>query len=112
MSKRDWKSITPEEIPKWRAAFAASKGGSRVQGACPVCSAERLHRYYQTGPAIEQLSGRERFIARGACWEWCSGCHTYEHYSALVPDWWTDDLHVDETLLTAFPDALEDALGG
>ena len=110
MSERDWKSIPLEEIPRWRAVFAASTGGLSVQGSCPICSNQRLHRYYQVGPPTEQFSGGTRFVARGACWEWCSGCYTYEHYSALVPDWWMNDLRVDETRLTAVPDALEDAL--
>lgn len=110
MSERKWKSIVPGKVARWRAVFAASKGGSNVKGTCPICFAERLHRYYQVGPVVEKESGGIRFVARGACWEWCSCCLTYEHYSALVPDWWTNDLSVDENQLTAFPDALEDSL--
>ena len=35
---------------------------------------------------------------------------TYEHYTALVPDWWRGDLAVDELKLAAIPDALQDAV--
>lgn len=49
-------------------------------------------------------------MAQGACWEWCSNCRTFEHYSALVPERWQSDLVVDEATLTAVPDALEAAL--
>jgi hypothetical protein len=110
MTHRQWKSIPVLEIPRWRAVFAASRSGSEVDGACPICRAERLHRYYQVGLPIEQVSEEDEFVARGACWEWCSGCHTYEHYSALVPNWWRSDLRVDDAALTAEPNALEDAV--
>ena len=83
-----------------------------MSGHCPICSAERLHRYYQIGRPTERIVRAERFIAFGACWEWCSSCYTYEHWSALVPEWWRNDLLVDETRLTAVPDVLEDAVEG
>ncbi len=55
--------------------------------------------------------GHERtgFKGHGGEWEWCSTCHAYEHYSALVPDWWHDTLTVDYAALTHEPDAIETA---
>jgi hypothetical protein len=47
------------------------------------------------------------FVARGASWEWCSHCGSYEHATVLVPAWWQSDIAVDERRLTALPDALE-----
>ena len=90
--------------------FGASTDGVDVEGPCPICGARRLHRFYQSGRALRRESGGERFVAHGACWEWCSSCRTFEHYSALVPEWWRSDLTVNESELTALPDALESAV--
>jgi hypothetical protein len=49
-------------------------------------------------------------LGRGGLWEWCSGCHTYAHYSAMVPEWWTCSLAVNESLLAPEPELLEAAL--
>ncbi len=102
-----WAGVPAHAIAAWNAAFAASPGGIDVPGACPVCGSQALHRYFQIG---KQLFGVSGFFARGASWEWCGSCHTYEHASALVPVWWTASLDVDESLLTAIPDALDVAL--
>ena len=56
------------------------------------------------------VSGGITFVARGGGWEWCSACRSFEHFSGLVPDWWSSDLDVDESKLTALPDVLERAV--
>jgi hypothetical protein len=109
MSK-DWTSIPSHKISDWRSVFGVSADGANVAGACPICGARQLHRFYQSGRALNRVSEGECFVARGACWEWCSNCRTYEHYSALVPEWWRSDLTVDESKLTASPDVLEAAV--
>ena len=109
MSVRKWQSIPKQKIAIWRDIFSASRDGSHLKGLCPVCLTRALRLYYQVGPATDSFSGGQHFVARGACWEWCHNCWTYEHYSALVPAWWKVDIIIDETLLTALPDVLEDA---
>ncbi len=109
MRERRWRSIPSSKMAAWREVFANSPGGANVDGHCPLCNARHLHRYYQVGRKLEQVSGGQRFVAQGACWEWCSNCNTFEHYTALVPDWWESDLVVDEAKLTMFPDALDSA---
>ena len=111
MREHHWKGIPPSKLAPWREVLAASPGGEKVDGHCPVCSARQLHGYYQVGRKLEQVSGAQRFVAQGACWEWCSSCNTFEHYSGLVPDWWKSDLVVDEAKLTMFPDVLDSAVG-
>jgi hypothetical protein len=105
-----WRGVPLAVDADWRAAFAASKHGVDVEGACPICGARALHRYYQVGRPIERMSRGERFVAQGALWEWCSCCRAFEHYSALVPEWWHEELAVDESTLTALPDALDEAV--
>lgn len=107
---KEWTSIPSEKMSNWRSVFGASTNGVDVEGSCPICGAEQLHRFYQSGQPLNATSGDERFVARGACWEWCSNCRTFEHYSALVPEWWRSDLIVDESGLTALPDILESAV--
>lgn len=76
---------------------------------CPVCEAVTLHRWYQVGEPIEKIARGQRFVAKGGLWEWCSTCRTYSHASALVPDWWSSCLDVNEENLTAEPEAIEQA---
>ena len=109
MSLGRWMSIPEHALDRWRQAFAAPSSGVDVHAPCPVCGQSQLHRYYQVGARLAATSSSV-FVARGALWEWCSGCGTYEHASALVPSWWHSDLVVDAAALTALPDALEIAL--
>ena len=100
-------------IADWRAAFEAAwqgREGLSISVPCPVCGAMALHQWYQVGRPIERLVAGRRFVAEGGLWQWCSNCGSYEHSSALVPEWWSCDLPVDKSKLTAEPEALEQAL--
>ncbi len=110
MRERRWRSIPQPKMAAWREVFASSPGGADVDAHCPLCNARELHRYYLVGRKLEQVSGDQRFVAQGACWEWCSSCGTFEHYSGLVPNWWESDLVVDEAKLTMLPDVLDSAV--
>ena len=105
-----WQSVPASSRGDWRQAFAAPSGGVDVDAACPVCGAWQLHRYYQVGARLPAPASHGQFIARGALWEWCSCCRSYEHATALVPVWWHSDIAPDERRLTALPDGLEAAL--
>jgi len=69
-----------------------------------------------TTPLLSVWTGTEAGVRRRAvCGPrcvlgWCSSCRTFEHYSALVPEWWRSHLTVDESELTALPDVLESAV--
>ncbi len=106
MNSPKWQSVPDASREGWRKAFAVPRAGVDVRGPCPVCGADALHRYYQVGAPLP-ATAEGTFVARGALWEWCSSCRSYEHASALVPSWWQSDVAVDERGLTALPDVLE-----
>jgi hypothetical protein len=98
-----WKGVPPHARKTWDEIFAISQDGIDVPALCPVCRAEALHRYFAVGT---QIFGSKGFFARGAAWEWCSKCFSYEHSAVLVPTWWRSSLDIDEKNLTATPDML------
>jgi hypothetical protein len=105
-----WRDVPLEKTAAWDEVFQESQEGVSLSAPCPVCGRAMLHRYFMVGrPMLATMEGR-RFRATGACWEWCSGCHSYMHSTALVPDWWASTLEVDESALTAEPGALESAV--
>jgi hypothetical protein len=59
------------------------------------CETNRYHRWYQIGESIDRVIEGREFVATGGLWEWCSSCHCFEHYSGLVPEWWSCDLEVE-----------------
>lgn len=105
-----WTSIPEAARERWRQTFSIPGTGVDLNDPCPVCGERQLHRYYQVGPRLPVTAPLSQFVARGALWEWCSNCRSYEHATALVPGWWQPDIVVDEGALTALPDALEAAL--
>ncbi len=106
MNVPKWQSVPDAAREGWRQAFAVPRAGVDVRGPCPVCGVDALHRYYQVGSPLP-ATAEGAFVARGALWEWCSSCRSYEHASALVPSWWQADLAVVERGLTALPEVLE-----
>ena len=76
---------------------------------CPVCGMVSLHHWHQIGATIDRVFEGQKFIANSALWQWCSNCHSFEHYSSFVPDWWACDLKVDVDKLTTLPIAIEEA---
>lgn len=90
-----WSGVPEQLYAQWRDAFRVRSHGVDLDIPCPSCGASTLHRYFQ------------RSGARGALWEWCSSCRVYEHFSAVVPEWWSSDLDLTGLTLTAEPEALE-----
>jgi hypothetical protein len=107
--ERDWQGIPIEAEAAWRRIFSESKDGIDVDGLCPVCGSPDLHQWYDKPLPFEVGHERDGFRGHGSLWEWCSSCHCYEHYSALVPSWWQDVCTVDPALLTHTPEAIESA---
>ena len=103
----DWHDVPNEHQTAWLAIFLASQEILNVSAPCPVCGAVALHRWYQVGHPVTDMPG---FVSRGGLWEWCSQCRSFQHFSALVPDWWSCDLEVDTHKLTPYPTAIEDAI--
>ena len=106
----DWQDVPLELHSIWNHIFSLSKEGINLSTPCPVCECKTLHEYYQAIKPLDRVILGQRFVAHGALWTWCSSCHSYEHFSAFVPEWWHDTLPVDETKLTHQPEALEEAL--
>lgn len=111
-SKADdsWTGVPYEYLAEWQRVYQASQESSNLSLPCPICGAVALHRWYQIGNPIDRVIEGRRFIATGALWEWCSSCRHFEHYSCLVPDWWSCNLEVDVKNLTAFPTAIEETM--
>jgi hypothetical protein len=108
MTQTGWHDVPPEHQAAWLAIFMASQEILTLAAPCPVCGAVALHRWYYVGSTVEDIPG---IVARGGLWQWCSACHCFEHYSALVPEWWACDLQVDTKGLTPYPTKIEEAMG-
>jgi len=102
-----WHDVPPEYSEAWRAVFWASHEGLDLKMPCPVCGFHELHRWYLASRRENRMIDGYRFVARGSEWQWCSHCRSFQHFSGLVPEWWSCDLDVDVTKLTAYPDAIE-----
>jgi len=105
-----WNGVPLHLVEIWNDVFQKSPETLNLSSPCPVCGSIALHRWYQIGRPIDKIARGQRFIARGALWEWCSACRTYSHSSALVPEWWSSCLVVNEADLTAEPEAIEKAI--
>lgn len=97
-----WRSVPEDQQLAWGRAFAAPAPGVGVAGSCPICGEGTLRRYlrlYESG--------------RGGGWEWCGTCFSYDHFQAVVPDWWDGSLLLDAvpmSVLAHSPEFLERAL--
>jgi hypothetical protein len=110
MVKGDWNGVPLERVAAWNEVYSLSQEGVDLSASCPVCGSRTLHRYFLVGkPGVVVRRGR-RYVASGAGWEWCSSCRSYVHFSGLVPEWWSSDLRVESSELTAEPEALERAI--
>lgn len=76
---------------------AFADGRPEYPVVCPDCGEKSGHIYIN----------RYKDSNRGGAWAWCSKCHSYGHYSYLVPVWWHNHSCVDqEKLCAANPDEL------
>jgi hypothetical protein len=104
---RAWSDVPADLRSSWFKLFDSSSEGLNVAGACPVCSAASLHRWFSIRRARpSQLFGRS-WQGDGGQWQWCSTCHSYTHTSGLVPMWWQAPFEVPRSELRADPDLLE-----
>lgn len=113
MSKQAWHGVPQEHLLTWRDIFNAAlpNEGEHLSNSCPICNVKALYRYY----ALEKASPRElrglRYKGPGSYWEWCSACHSFEHMSGYVPEWWNiTPLKIDHSRLTAIPDLIDKAM--
>ena len=104
-----WHDVPLEYWEAWNRIFGASQEGLELAAPCPVCGVPALRQWYMVGRLQETVLRGQRFIARGSVWTWCSHCHTYAHYSGLVPEWWSSDLDVNTDTLGHQPTAIEEA---
>jgi hypothetical protein len=104
-----WQDLPERSRQEWGDLFDGSTAGLDVAGACPVCGAHALHRWYFLHRArVSMFQGRE-WAGDGSQWQWCSHCHSYEHSSALVPVRWNSPLSVSFENLMHDPDPIEGA---
>ncbi len=104
-----WHDVPLEYWEAWNRIFGASQEGLDLAAPCPVCAVPALRQWYMVGRLQETVLRGQRFIARGSVWTWCSHCHTYAHYSGLVPEWWSSDLDVNTDTVGHQPTAIEEA---
>lgn len=102
-----WKGVPLELDREWRAAFGERSNGVRLATSCPICGERSLCRYWGSASTQGASPG---FAGRGALWEWCSSCCSYEHYSGLVPEWWQAIPLSTEHRFTAEPEEVEQSL--
>ena len=105
----EWDDVPDERLAAWRLIFGESRESLNLSSTCPVCGKTALHRWYMVGRPVDYSASGTRFVARGALWEWCSACGSFQHYSALVPEWWESDLVVDTGAIRITPDPIEQA---
>ncbi len=105
-----WKGIPLEYASAWRRIFNFNREGLDLSDPCPICGNRTLHLFYQILRPVDKTIGGNLFVAEGGLWEWCGTCRHYEHLSALVPEWWSCDLAIDISKLTAEPEAIEQAI--
>jgi len=109
MTSGKWHSPPAELREAWVRAFSG-EGGTDVPSPCPVCGAQALHRYYDLDRRYGEDEGRSGFVGRGSLWEWCRTCQAYEHYSAMVPAWWSVDRLLPSSELFHSPGPIDDVL--
>jgi hypothetical protein len=107
---KPWAEVPDDKRGEWNTIFRATKAWKDVPDPCPVCGIPALHQWFLAWHPEDVVVDGQRFVARGSKWEWCSNCHSYDHYTALVPDWWASDLAVEISHLKHSPEALEEAL--
>jgi hypothetical protein len=106
----DWFGVPDDYQTAWQQIYQESRESLNLPVPCPICNVMALHRWYQIGHPVDRIIDGRRFIATGAVWEWCSSCQSFDHYSGLVPDYWSCNLVVDEKKLTALPTAIQSAM--
>jgi hypothetical protein len=106
----DWSGVPDEYQAEWQRAYEESQESINLLVPCPICGVVALHRWYQIGRPTNRVIKGIKFVAHGGLWEWCSSCRSFEHYSGLVPEWWSCNLEVDTKNLTALPTAIEEAM--
>lgn len=113
MSKQEWQGVPLEHQLAWQAIFNAAppSEGERLSSSCPICGVKALYRYYTLGKARPQELAGLMYKGPGSYWEWCSACHSFEHMSVYVPEWWNIlPLKIDHSRLTAIPDLIDEAM--
>lgn len=106
-----WRGLPEAEWGRWANAFASDRSSVKVAASCPVCGEEGLRRYYGKPTDEPKLVCGVNYRGRGAVWEWCIECRTYEHASGLVPKVWVaPEIDVQEYYLKPSPVGLAEAI--
>ena len=103
----NWVGVQAEYDAAWLQTFDSSQESLHLSAPCPVCGINALCRWYQVGKPLDRVIRGVSYIASGGLWEWCCNCHSFQHYSCLVPDWWSCDLAVNINVLEQEFDRLE-----
>lgn len=102
-----WRDVPSGHAHTWRSIFDGSLEGVDLQASCPVCLTAALHRWFHLHRPSPTTSSRRDWQGKGSQWQWCSSCHSYEHSSGLVPDWWHPTFKVAPEDLHHDPEAIE-----
>jgi hypothetical protein len=113
MSGDKWFSVPAKHWDEWRYIFdgAAPAEKAHLSSSCPVCRCNSLYRYFsllRTQP--KEINGF-MYKGPGGYWEWCSSCHSYEHMSGFVPEWWdVVSLPINHGSLAHSPELIDQAM--
>ena len=105
-----WRNVTDDFLEQWRGIFDGSTEGVVLSSPCPVCKAAALRRWFDLHRPEPLTSHGVVTTGRGAEWQWCRNCGTFEHLSGRVPAWWSAPFAIDVRLATVRPTLIDDAL--
>lgn len=104
-----WNDVPLSAVAAWRRLFDVSEEGIDLSAPCPLCGEKALHRWFWLSRPGLTVESNRTWQGKGSQWQWCSACHSYEHSSGLVPEWWRPSLVVADADLKHDPGPIEDA---
>jgi hypothetical protein len=107
-TEAQWTEVDLGIRPEWRRIFNGDIGLPDIKAPCPVCGSATLHRWYAVDERRDVVQAGARYLGLGRLWEWCSTCHSFEHYpDGFVPHWWSEPYEVKTDVLKYDPGPIE-----
>lgn len=104
MATDEWQDPPKECKTGWKASYERLYLDGYHAIVCPCCAGDALRIYWR---ALGN-STATRHARKGSGWMWCHMCHSFEHWSGLVPLWWPSCDPMTGATLHTDPRELED----
>lgn len=82
----NWDDVPTKCKSAWQKIEANLYENGYSSILCPCCKEGVLRVYWHAYSEISLHNGTKQ--RKGGGWMWCPVCHSYEHWSGLVPHWW------------------------